>query len=85
VELGSTELLPQGDNVLREGSWFLALALFSAAFVCSYVSLDPTTARWFSGFGLILAIISYAFGLNETINMIIRPYMTWKDQPYRNE
>jgi ABC-type multidrug transport system permease subunit len=57
------------------GSFFLALALFSAAFVCSYVSLDPTTARWFSGFGLILGIISYAFGLNEVINMLFKPFM----------
>jgi hypothetical protein len=61
--------------VLRTGSGFLAIACFSAAFVCSYVSLDPSTARWFSGFGLILGIISYAFGLNETINMICEPFI----------
>jgi hypothetical protein len=57
-----------------KGNIFLALALFSAAFEFSFVSLDPTTARWFSGFGLILGIISYAFGLNETINMICEPF-----------
>jgi uncharacterized protein YqhQ len=67
---------------MREGSWYLAIAYFMTALLFSYVSLDPTTAKWFSRLILLPAVATYALGLNETINMIIKPFGNWKTDKY---